>query len=72
MSESADLAPIREAVRALCADFPGEYWRALDRDSTLACEFAANMRATTSFAAIMKSSMSSVARFFSCFSTSTI
>jgi acyl-CoA dehydrogenase len=32
VSESADLAPIREAVRALCADFPGEYWRALDRE----------------------------------------
>ena len=32
MSESADLAPIREAVRALCADFPGEYWRELDRE----------------------------------------
>jgi len=32
MIESADLAPIREAVRALCADFPGEYWRALDRE----------------------------------------
>ena len=27
-----DLAPIREAVRALCAKFPGEYWRALDRE----------------------------------------
>ncbi|MBN9508562.1 MAG: acyl-CoA/acyl-ACP dehydrogenase [Alphaproteobacteria bacterium] len=25
-------AEIREAVRRLCADFPGEYWRALDRD----------------------------------------
>jgi len=32
VSESADLAPIREAVRALCAGFPGEYWRALDRE----------------------------------------
>ena len=32
MTEAADLAPIREAVRALCADFPGEYWRALDRE----------------------------------------
>jgi acyl-CoA dehydrogenase len=32
VSESADLAPIREAVRALCADFPGEYWRELDRE----------------------------------------
>ncbi len=25
-------AEIREAVRRLCADFPGEYWRALDRE----------------------------------------
>ena len=32
MAEPADLAPIRESVRALCADFPGEYWRALDRE----------------------------------------
>ena len=23
---------IRDAVRALCADFPGDYWRALDRE----------------------------------------
>jgi acyl-CoA dehydrogenase len=27
-----DLAAIRESVRALCADFPGEYWRGLDRE----------------------------------------
>jgi acyl-CoA dehydrogenase len=32
VTEPADFAPIREAVRALCADFPGEYWRALDRE----------------------------------------
>jgi acyl-CoA dehydrogenase len=32
VNESADLAPIREAVRALCGGFPGEYWRALDRE----------------------------------------
>ena len=32
MSEATDLAPIRESVRALCTDFPGEYWRALDRE----------------------------------------
>src|SRR3954449_7623408 len=34
-SEPADagaIAPIREAVRALCRKFPGEYWRALDRE----------------------------------------
>jgi acyl-CoA dehydrogenase len=28
---SADIVAIREAVRALCAGFPGEYWRELDR-----------------------------------------
>jgi len=28
---SDDIAAIREAVRALCAGFPGEYWRELDR-----------------------------------------
>jgi acyl-CoA dehydrogenase len=30
--EADDLAAIRDSVRALCADFPGEYWRALDRE----------------------------------------
>ncbi len=39
MSESAELAPIREAVRALCANFPGEYWRALDRERAYPQEF---------------------------------
>jgi acyl-CoA dehydrogenase len=31
-SEPEDAPPIREAVRALCAGFPGEYWRALEPD----------------------------------------
>ncbi|KQW71612.1 acyl-CoA dehydrogenase [Phenylobacterium sp. Root77] len=30
---------IREAVRKLCAQFPGEYWRALDRDRTYPTQF---------------------------------
>jgi len=30
---------IREAVRKLCAGFPGEYWRALDRDRTYPTQF---------------------------------
>lgn len=30
---------IREAVRRLCADFPGTYWQALDRDRTYPTEF---------------------------------
>src|SRR6202046_1087579 len=41
MTESAELAPIREAVRALCADFPGEYWRALDRERAYPDKFVA-------------------------------
>ena len=36
-----DLAPIRESVRALCADFPGEYWRGLDRGREYPTEFVA-------------------------------
>jgi acyl-CoA dehydrogenase len=34
-----DLAPIRESVRALCADFPGEYWRKVDRERAYPQEF---------------------------------
>jgi acyl-CoA dehydrogenase len=30
---------VRDAVRRLCAQFPGEYWRALDRDRTYPSEF---------------------------------
>ena len=30
---------IRESVRRLCADFPGEYWRELDRDRTYPTRF---------------------------------
>ena len=30
---------IRESVRALCQDFPGEYWRALDRERAYPSEF---------------------------------
>jgi len=34
-----ELAQIRESVRALCAKFPGEYWRALDRERAYPTEF---------------------------------
>jgi acyl-CoA dehydrogenase len=34
-----DIAQIRDAVRALCAKFPGEYWRALDRERAYPTEF---------------------------------
>src|SRR5262245_12374001 len=35
----AELAEIRTAVAKLCADYPGEYWRALDRDRRYPTEF---------------------------------
>ncbi len=45
-SEAADQASvdqIREAVRALCGRFPGEYWRRQDRARTYPTEFVAAM-----------------------------
>jgi acyl-CoA dehydrogenase len=38
-ASSDDLTDIRDAVRALCAKFPGEYWRALDRERAYPTEF---------------------------------
>jgi hypothetical protein len=35
----ADHGAIRESVRALCAGFPGEYWRKLDRERGYPTEF---------------------------------
>jgi len=37
MTETFD--DIRASVRALCAEFPGEYWRKLDRERTYPTEF---------------------------------
>jgi alkylation response protein AidB-like acyl-CoA dehydrogenase len=37
--DSEEIASIRAAVRALCANFPGEYWRALDRERGYPTEF---------------------------------
>ena len=39
MTESDDIAEIRRAVQALCAEFPGDYWRAKDRDRAYPGEF---------------------------------
>jgi alkylation response protein AidB-like acyl-CoA dehydrogenase len=35
------LREIREAVARLCEDFPGEYWRRLDRERAYPSEFVA-------------------------------
>src|SRR5882724_9098049 len=39
MEEDADHAEIRAAVRRLCEQFPGEYWRRLDRERAYPAEF---------------------------------
>jgi acyl-CoA dehydrogenase len=38
-ASEVELAPIREAVRVLCAEFPGEYWRNVDRERAYPGEF---------------------------------
>src|SRR3954451_24348669 len=40
-NDSDDLAQIRASVRALCAKFPGEYWRKLDRERAYPTDFVA-------------------------------
>jgi acyl-CoA dehydrogenase len=38
-ADTDEFADIRESVRALCAKFPGEYWRALDRERAYPTDF---------------------------------
>ena len=42
-ADDAATGQIRDAVRALCARFPGEYWRRLDRERTYPTAFVAAM-----------------------------
>ena len=39
MTERDDIAEIRRAVQALCAEFPGDYWREKDRERAYPGEF---------------------------------
>jgi acyl-CoA dehydrogenase len=48
-----DLAQIRESVRALCAGFPGEYWRGLDRERAYPGEFVAALTEAGFLAALI-------------------
>jgi alkylation response protein AidB-like acyl-CoA dehydrogenase len=41
MQHASDHAEIRDAVARLCAGFPGEYWRRLDREMAYPAEFVA-------------------------------
>ena len=38
-AEARDFQDIRDEVRKLCAEFPGEYWRRLDREMAYPAEF---------------------------------
>src|SRR5438477_8929057 len=48
-----ELAQIRESVRALCAKFPGEYWRRLDRERAYPGEFVAALTKAGFLAALI-------------------
>jgi acyl-CoA dehydrogenase len=48
-----EFADIREGVRALCAKFPGEYWRGLDRERTYPTEFVAALTEAGYLAALI-------------------
>jgi alkylation response protein AidB-like acyl-CoA dehydrogenase len=50
---SDNLAQIRESVRALCAKFPGEYWRTLDRERAYPTEFVAALTEAGFLAALI-------------------
>ena len=39
MPETPDYEDIRDAVARLCAQYPGEYWRKLDRERAYPVEF---------------------------------
>jgi alkylation response protein AidB-like acyl-CoA dehydrogenase len=52
-AEHDEYADIRESVRALCAKFPGQYWRALDRARGYPTEFVGALTAAGYLAALI-------------------
>ncbi len=55
-SEHDEFADVRAGVRALCAKFPGEYWRALDRERAYPTEFVAALTEAGYLAALIPES----------------
>jgi len=51
--QEIDHAEIREGVRALCAKFPGEYWRTLDRERAYPKDFVAALTEAGYLAALI-------------------
>jgi acyl-CoA dehydrogenase len=52
-ADSEEIGQIRDAVRALCADFPGEYWRELDRERAYPTKFVAALTEAGFLAALI-------------------
>src|SRR5262252_2776190 len=52
-AEPEEFADVRDGVRALCAKFPGEYWRALDRDRAYPTEFVSALTKAGYLAALI-------------------
>jgi len=52
-AEHDEFGDIRSGVRALCAKFPGEYWRGLDRERTYPTEFVAALTEAGYLAALI-------------------
>ncbi|HKA77051.1 MAG TPA: acyl-CoA dehydrogenase family protein [Pseudolabrys sp.] len=52
-TEHDEFADVRAGVRALCAKFPGEYWRALDRERAYPTEFVAALTKAGYLAALI-------------------
>src|SRR5712672_1358036 len=52
-TEHDEFADVRAGVRALCAKFPGEYWRALDRERAYPTEFVAALTQAGFLAALI-------------------
>src|SRR5690242_6548782 len=52
-AEHEEFADIRDGVRALCANFPGAYWRALDRERAYPTEFVAALTKAGFLAALI-------------------
>src|SRR5215467_13498095 len=52
-AEADQYADIRGGVRALCAKFPGEYWRALDRERAYPKDFVAALTEAGFLAALI-------------------
>jgi alkylation response protein AidB-like acyl-CoA dehydrogenase len=53
IESTEDHADIREAVRRLCRDFPGEYWRERDRTRTYPSEFVTALTGAGFLAALI-------------------